>query len=126
MIRICCTSTAKVSDRRASSSVIVATMSGMIHEHYEIPDLSLKYFSSQFDISVSSLSKLFSQTTGENFSTVLQNVRISKAKEMLRQSSGMNIADIAVACGYENYLSFKRAFTRCEGISPREYRDIHK
>lgn len=126
IIRQCCASTAKGSDKRASGSVIVATMSGMIHDHYEIPDLSLKYFSGQFDISVSSLSKLFSQTTGENFSTVLQNVRISKAKEMLRQSSGMNIADIAVACGYENYLSFKRAFTRCEGISPREYRDIHK
>lgn len=126
MIRISCASTAKVSGKRESSSVIVATMSGMIHEHYEIPDLSLKYFSSQFDISVSSLSRLFSQTTGENFSTVLQNVRISKAKEMLQQSSGMNIANIAVACGYENYLSFKRAFTRCEGISPREYRDIHK
>lgn len=123
---MCHTSTRKSTNERASTSVIVSTMSKMIHDHFEIPDLSLKCFSNQFDIRVSSLSKLFSQITGENFRTALQNVRMEKAKEMLQESSGMNIADIAAACGYENYLSFKRAFTRCEGISPREYRDIHR
>ena len=74
MIRMCHTSTRKSTNERASTSVIVSTMSNMIHDHFEIPDLSLKCFSNQFDIRVSSLSKLFSQITGENFRTALQNV----------------------------------------------------
>lgn len=126
MLRACCDNTAENTNKQSSGSVIVTVMSNMIRDHCEIPDLSLKYFSNQFDISISSLSKLFSQIRGENFSTALQNARISRAKDMLLQASDMSISDIGTACGYENYLSFKRAFTRCEGISPREYRDIHR
>ena len=46
---------------------------------------------------------------------------MEKAKEYLRVSEAP-IAEVSRQVGYENELSFKRAFIRYEGIRPREYR----
>ena len=46
---------------------------------------------------------------------------MEKAKEYLRETE-IPVAEVARKVGYENELSFKRAFVRYEGIKPREYR----
>lgn len=112
-------------EKNSNGPSIIAAVERFIYEYYALPDLSLKYLAEQFDTNISTLSRLYKQETGRNFSTALFEIRISKAKEMLVDTSN-SIASISLSCGYENYLSFKRAFTRIEGISPREYRDIHR
>lgn len=56
-----------------------------------------------------------------NFYDYLCRIRMEKAKEYLRTMDAP-IAEVARRVGYENELSFKRAFVRYEGIKPREYR----
>lgn len=109
---------------QAHSSAIITAVNTFMNEYYALPDISLKYLSEQFNVSIGSLSRMYKQETGSNFSTALFEIRMKKAKEMLTQTS-QSIASISLACGYENYLSFKRAFIRIEGISPREYRESH-
>lgn len=103
-------------------SSIISAVNDYLDEFYCLPDISLKYLSDQFNISVGALSRMYKQETGRNFSTVLLELRMTKAKELLTVTSD-SITSISAACGYENYISFKRAFTRMESISPREYRE---
>lgn len=50
--------------------------------------------------------------------------RVTKAKGLLA-TTGMNIADIAQAVGYENDNYFARVFRKLEGMSPSDYRKEH-
>ena len=95
-----------------------------MNEYYSLPDLSLIYLAGQFDTSVGALSRLYKQETGRNFSTALLELRMNKAKELLLHTDE-SLSAIALRCGYENYLSFKRAFSRFAEMAPREYREAH-
>lgn len=109
---------------RHSGAALIASVNRFINEYYSLPDMSLKYLAGQFDTNVGALSRLYKQETGQNFSTALLQLRMTKAKELLLHTE-KSLSSIALSCGYENYLSFKRAFSRFEGTSPREYREAH-
>lgn len=96
-----------------------------ICENYGNCELSLKHLSQVFQISTTLLSKMFKAENGVNFASFLLDVRLSHAKHMLENTS-LSIADISQQVGYENYLSFKRAFIRTEGLSPREFREQNR
>lgn len=41
-------------------------------------------------------------------------------------TTDMPLATVAERVGYQNYLSFKRAFARVRGVMPREYRELYR
>lgn len=92
-----------------------------VDANFENPDLSLQVLADQMDLSVSAISRIFKATVKINFVDYLCRIRMEKAKEYLRVSEAP-IAEVSRQVGYENELSFKRAFIRYEGIRPREYR----
>lgn len=92
-----------------------------VDANFENPDLSLQMLGDQLGLSVSAISRIFKATVKINFYDYLCRIRMEKAKEYLRTMDAP-IAEIARRVGYENELSFKRAFVRYEGIKPREYR----
>lgn len=91
-----------------------------IDENYYDPNLSLTKLGEVFDMSVSSLSKLFKAVTGINYSEYLCRTRMEQAKLLLKDTE-KSIGIIANEVGYENEYSFRRAFRRYEGITPNEY-----
>jgi len=91
-----------------------------VNQNYTSADVSLKILAEMFQMSVSNVSKIFKEVTGINFYDYLCRLRMDLAKELLRKNS-CGIDDIAHRVGYENVYSFKRAFTRYEGIKPDEY-----
>lgn len=93
-----------------------------VNQNYTSADVSLKQLAEIFQMSVSKASKLFKEVTGINFYDYLCRLRIEMAKELLREKK-CGIDDIARRVGYENVYSFKRAFTRYEGIKPDEYKE---
>lgn len=106
-------------------SVILTAVNAFLDQYYALPDMSLKYLAEEFHSNVSAMSRLYKRETGKNFSDQLLSLRMERAKTLLT-STPQSIAVIAQACGYENYLSFKRAFIRSEGVSPREWRDVNR
>lgn len=92
-----------------------------VDANFENPDLSLQVLGDQLGLSVSAISRIFKATVKINFYDYLCRIRMEKAKEYLRTMDAP-IAEVARRVGYENELSFKRAFVRYEGIKPREYR----
>lgn len=64
--------------------------------------------------------KLFTCTVGVSPITYVHNLRIEKAKEILKSDYG-NLSDIALSLGYSSLYDFSRAFKKHTGISPSKY-----
>ncbi len=84
--------------------------------HIKEPELA-----SQFNISVSTLTKMFNSLLGMGFNEYLNRKRIENAADLMRSSS-MSITQIAYAVGYSDTTTFFRNFKACMKVSPTEYR----
>ncbi|WP_246320494.1 helix-turn-helix domain-containing protein [Paenibacillus qinlingensis] len=70
------------------------------------------------------LSRSFKQVTGKNFIDYLTELRMDKAKELLRDSE-MRINDVADQVGYQ-HTYFNRIFKKLEGMTPTRYRELSR
>jgi YesN/AraC family two-component response regulator len=68
------------------------------------------------------LSKLLNRILEQNFSEILNNVRIKEAQKLLRDPS-LRIGDIAERVGFVDMAHFSRVFKKNIGISANEYRN---
>lgn len=68
------------------------------------------------------LSKLMNRHTGKNFSELMNEVRVEKAKELLADP-GYRIGDIAEQVGFLDMAHFSRVFKKITGSSPSDYRN---
>jgi len=68
------------------------------------------------------LSKLFKHITGVNFIDYITELRLDKAKELLRESD-LKVNDIAEEVGYQQRY-FNRIFKKQVGITPSQYREM--
>ena len=87
--------------------------------YYE--DLSLKRASQITHMSESYLSFIFKKETQIGFTEYVNQVRVNKAAEYLRQTD-WPIYLIAEKVGYDNINYFGRIFKRILGLSPSQYR----
>ncbi|WP_166242232.1 AraC family transcriptional regulator [Paenibacillus turpanensis] len=67
------------------------------------------------------LSRSFKQVSGKNFIDYITDLRMNKAKELLRDSQ-QKINEIAEQVGYQHSY-FNRLFKRYEGLTPSQYRE---
>lgn len=92
-----------------------------INEYYHDCNISLASIASQFNMNESYLSYIFKQQSGIKLSSYIENLRIQKAKELLR-STALPISEIAVKTGYFSTNTFCRAFKRVTGINATTFR----
>ena len=85
-------------------------------------DISLIRLAELVFFNPSYLSRLFKQVTNLNISEFISNARISKAKELLRDTN-MKINDIAEMMGYDTASNFSRFFKKHTKLSPQDYRN---
>jgi two-component system response regulator YesN len=92
-----------------------------MESHYTDPELSLNVVAARANLSASHFSVVFSQETGQNFKECLTEIRINKAKELLRMTA-LRSADIAHQVGYNDPHYFSSVFKKHTGCSPIEFR----
>ncbi|MEX2416028.1 MAG: helix-turn-helix domain-containing protein [Paenibacillaceae bacterium] len=68
------------------------------------------------------LSLLFKTNTGKTFIEQLTNIRMDKAKDMLKSTSLRNY-EVAEKVGYHDSRYFSQIFKKKVGVSPSEYRE---
>ena len=90
-------------------------------KHFCDEDISIKKIADGLYISPSYVSKVFSFKLKYNFREYINELRISKAKELLSKPDA-RILNIMLECGFQNQSSFNRIFSKICGMSPREYR----
>lgn len=92
----------------------------LLNDNY-MKDISLEYCADQIHISPYTLSRGFKQITGLNFVDYLMNIRLEKAKQLLRDTD-MKISEVAENVGYQHSY-FNRLFKKHESITPSQYRE---
>ena len=91
-----------------------------VDENYTNSGLSQQDIADRFGVSRPTVSKTFKETVNMNFVDYLQIKRVEYAKELIAQGN-YDVLEVAKKIGYENEVTFKRAFVKNEGITPREY-----
>ena len=104
-----------------AGSFIVRNAIQFIEENYT-RKLTLNEVAEHIYVSQWHLSKLLNKHTGQNFSELLNGVRIKAAKELLSDPS-LRIGDIAEKVGFVDMAHFSRVFKKIVGISANEYRN---
>ncbi|MGL5415992.1 MAG: response regulator [Clostridium sp.] len=103
------------------SPVIQQIVNYINDKYYE--ELSLKLLSNKYNINSSYLGQLFIKEVGMSFSDYLNNVKNSRAKELLL-TTNMKINDIAKKVGFVDTSYFYRKFKKYYGVSPSVLREL--
>lgn len=67
--------------------------------------------------------KTFTEVMGVSPITYVKQLRIEKAKEMLKSDHG-SLSDIALSLGYSSLYDFSRDFKKQVGVPPSRYKDL--
>ncbi len=75
------------------------------------------------NVTRSHLSRMFNRDMGIGIPAYLTELRLEKAKELLRETS-LKVSEVAVKTGFSDMMNFIRVFKKNEGITPGQYRNI--
>lgn len=104
-----------------AGSFLVNNALKYMEEHYQ-EKLKLQDVADQVYVSQWHLSKLLNRYKQQSFSDILNNIRIEKAKELLKDPA-LRIGDIAEMVGFLDMAHFSRVFKRHTGVSANEFRN---
>ena len=85
-------------------------------------NISLKDVADEVYLSQNYLSELFKKEIGEGFYDFLSKYRIKKAKEVLL-TTNLKVYEIAQMVGYNDSITFGRAFKKITGTTPNNFRN---
>lgn len=92
-----------------------------IHEHYTDENISLIDTAAHVNLSPSHFSVVFGRETGKSFIRYLTDLRMNKAKELLR-CTDLRCSDISIAIGYKDPHYFSYLFKKLHSCTPVQYR----
>lgn len=84
-------------------------------------NISLDYLAQHFYINKYYLTRIYKETYQQTITQTLTQIRITKAKELLRYSD-LSMDEIASQCGFQDASYFSKVFKKMEGESPQKYR----
>lgn len=108
--------------RKEDDNTLSATIEKYIRDNYQDPSLGLNKISDEFQISESYFSHMFKEKTGVNFSTYLENIRMTEAARLIKETD-ISLNELYIAVGYNNSNTFRRAFKKVYGVTPSAMRE---
>ena len=110
-------------ERRQAQDGLLQDVYNHILERFS-EDCSLEALAERFSISKYHLAHRFSQLYGTSLHQFVLHCRMAYAQLLIRQGEPM--MSIAYQCGFNDYSTFVRAFTRFNGTSPRNWRRLQQ
>lgn len=103
--------------------IIIQATTKYIDSNYKTASLSC--IAEDFKQPLPTLSRLIKKSTGYTFQELLMRKRFQKAVMFLVETE-LPVEEIAVNIGYENQSYFYRQLKKRYGMTPNEYRKLHK
>ncbi|CAM3521665.1 Regulatory protein LuxO [Vibrio aerogenes CECT 7868] len=89
-------------------------------------DISLTLMSEASYTSASHLSYLFRKHLKVSFKTILCQVRVRFAQQLISENTHIKITDVCMSCGFGDLSHFEKMFKRYIGCTPRQYRNSQR
>ena len=102
------------------SQILFDRIAAWLEAHMREP-LSVQDLCGAFHISQSYLARLFRKHSARSCNKYLTELRVRRARELLRDNPRARIRDVAEAVGYADPLYFSRVFRSYVGKSPSDY-----
>ena len=88
-------------------------------------DIDLQAIASSLCMTRTHLNRKIKSITGKSCSTIISEMRIERAKRLLRDERGKSVAEISLLCGIEDTSYFISIFKRITGTTPKQWRESH-
>lgn len=93
-----------------------------IRDHLDEP-LNREVLAAVAGFSVPHFHRIFTGCVGENITSYVRRVRLERAGRKLRMGA-VDIAEVALAAGYDTHAAFSKAFKQHFGLSPSAFRQL--
>ncbi len=110
------------SDTLQSERVEIERIIQYMHQNFD-QKITIGELSKAANMSESAFVRLFKSETGYSPMDYLINIRIEKAKKLLREST-MSITEISFLCGFGSTPHFSSCFTKHMGVSPSKFQGM--
>jgi len=87
-------------------------------------DVSLQELAEQVGMNPTYFSLLFKEEMGTTYIKYLTQIRMERAKSMLRE--GLRVSEVSERVGYLNYRHFTELFKKLVGVTPGHYRESYQ
>lgn len=104
-----------------SYSNVVTSAIQYVSENYQ-SEIRVEQIAELVYVTPNYFSRIFYKEMGIHFIDYLNQYRLKKAKQLLREKK-LKTYEIAEMCGYQNYKYFSFIFKKYEKCSPRQYRE---
>lgn len=102
-------------------SFLTKNIANFIERNYS-KEITLSLLSKQFNVSPNYISRLFKEETGETLFNYINQVRVDKAKKLLREIE-LKIYEVGDRVGFKSPVHFNIVFNKYTGLTPKQYRD---
>lgn len=90
-----------------------------IREHCADPNLNVNQVADRFHVTATYATRVFKQAFGCGMLGYIQQLRVDRAKELLRD--GQSVKEAAAAAGFTTSATLIRIFKKLEGTTPAQY-----
>ena len=87
-----------------------------MNQYFDKP-IQIGMISALFNLNSRYFGRIFKEQEGIEFSNYVNQIRICKAKDMLRKKH-VTISETALLCGYDDFAYFSRVFKKIAGCLP--------
>lgn len=102
--------------------LLEARLDAYISDHYTEP-LNAARLAGAMNIGKTQLYALTKKMYSQGTAARIRELRMKKAKSLLREQRDLPLAEVAWQCGYQDYNYFFTVFRREVGCTPREWRN---
>ena len=110
--------------RESDAASLAESVRVYLQENYD-RQVDLSALAESLAVSAPYLSKLFHEQTGTSPMRYLTDLRMSRARKLLADSS-LTVREIAVRVGYPDPFHFSRSFKNAVGVSPAQFREQNR
>ncbi|MGQ1889609.1 hybrid sensor histidine kinase/response regulator transcription factor [Thermophagus sp. OGC60D27] len=110
----------KEDQKEDPDKLFVKKVISLIERNIANPDFSVEVISKTLGISTTHLYRKLKSITGQSTRDILNNYRMQKAANMLKNKDG-NITEVMYAVGFTSLSSFSKSFKAKFGMSPKEF-----
>ncbi|WFD11091.1 response regulator transcription factor [Tepidibacter hydrothermalis] len=112
----------KILEYTTTDNQILNNILEYIHNNYQ-ENIKLKQCADKYHTSPSYIARMFKKHCGVTFITYINNLKIKKAREMLKDGN-LSIKEVADKVGYNNLNYFYKTFKKNTGVTPNIFKKL--